>query len=133
MNIENVKLWMGIQTKDVPLIVSVLWRVTISLFVLWSIGSFSKVGFPGFAFESQTAGIQLEDINSLRRGQDATIKRLSRIEARSILNSLQNMKELECNSRDKAFARDQISNLAFEYQLLTGFEWTAPSCSQLSH
>lgn len=94
----------------------IVWRVVITSYIVWSLGAFSTMGFPGFAREEKV---------------DAVQERLTMIMVLVSEDNLLNARKAQCSAISKEFATKRLGQLLREYRILTGTDWDIPQCQEI--
>lgn len=114
---ELLRILFPDMTKDQQIALSrIAWRFTLTFYIVWSLGAFSTMGFPGFAMASRVNDVE------------------DQIYYVTILVSEDNLisvRKAQCDAADKEFATKRLGQLLREYRKLTGNSWQVPSCEEL--
>lgn len=127
----------------------VLYRICVAVFVVWAIGTFTPIGFHGFAkanevdqkikaavdpLYSQLEEIKTKELATIKTQLEDGARTQKRILAAQISAQLRDLNRLKCSTGDavvRSRMEQDIEDAEQEYRLLTGERYPLPACKDL--
>lgn len=126
-----------------------LWRAGMTIFMIWSVGTFAGIGFHGFAkanevdqkikaavdpINAQLEEIKAKELSSIKHKLEDSERIQKRILAAQISSQLRDLHRLKCSTGDAAVRmrmESDIDEAQREYIELTRERYPLPACKDL--